>query len=569
MDPLRPLLQSHGRPSGTPQDCVEKQALLPPTRKALSEWATALCPLVLHCVLAVSIVAFMLSYVHANHFNIKERRPHVLLANGTTVLWPRSAPLQSDITTLISSALAIIRLTTAAWLGPLGWCCAFILMERAGLRPGQLHTLINYGIHLPRNFLGLKGKQRIDLLTAIILALVLPANIAAPVLTGSVTWVLDNYRMGPSPELTVSIPTLGENSLRQWEEWNDFPPRRERTSIYAGGFASLAWGRNSQSSPMKRVVLSSALLEINSTISNVTLLYFSVTKIEWVEDPEKNLTPDELAVGSIGCNKTTLNEPSECPLIRRTGIVAPIPDTPAWGNRSYPLSPSIVSETRLVVIYALKAVNDSCPSQSNYLPPNVGIHKGGNRCWAFAKVTYSAGVSICAPCRVSSYSTVQNDTELEIMGHPLTNESLFMMPAVMGVLALMNTSIPFLSTDPDEYVAALLSRSYSASWTALMDWMGSKDPPFQASYSAAIPSSQALVDSGRVYVWLCIQLLITISGALFLWVHVDAKTSGITDTTMAPFYLDSSNVYESGRDQPPRDALLKLQYEKHWKLKVE
>lgn len=369
-------------------------------------------------------------------------------------------------------------------------------------------------------------------------------------------------------DLTVGIPTLGEGSLGQWEEWNSVARRRERTSIYAGGFSSLAWGRNSQSSLMKRVILSSALLEINSTISNVTLPHFSVNKIEWVGNPEKNLTQDELDVGLVGCNKTILNEGSECPLIRRVGIVAPIPETEAWKNRSYPSSPSIVSETRLVVIYISRAGNQSCPSQVEYLPPNVGIHKSRKRCWAFARVTYSAGVSICAPCQLSSYSTVQNDTELEMEGHPLTNEALFMMPTVMSVLALMNTTIPFVSTDPDEYVTALLSRAYGASWTALIDWMGARNPSFQATYSAAITSSQALVDSSRVYVWLCIQLLVTISGVLFLWVFVDAKTSVITDTTMAPFYLDSSNVYESGRDQLPKDALLKIQYEEHWKLKV-
>lgn len=193
MDPSYPPSQHHGRPSGTSQDCEEKQALLSPTRKAAREWATTLWPLVLHCVLTVSIVAFLLSYVNANHFNVKERRAHVQLANGTTVFWPRSAPLQSDITTLLSSSLTLLGLITTAWLGQLVWHCAFMLMEQTGLRPSQLHNMIKYRIHQPR-----KGKKRIDLLTAIIIAIVLPANVVAPVLTGSITWVPDNYLMGDS-----------------------------------------------------------------------------------------------------------------------------------------------------------------------------------------------------------------------------------------------------------------------------------------------------------------------------------------------------------------------------------
>lgn len=385
----------------------------PPTRKSplggVYKWTLAVAPLVLHGVVAIVIAVLMLCYVDGNHFNIKEWRPQLLLANGTTVQWVRRAPLQSEITTSISSSLAILRLITAAWLGPLSWRCAFILMENAGMQPRQLFMMIGYGIPLPR-----KGEQGISLFIWVILAIALPVHIISPVLTGSVTWVPHYQRMDVTADSTVSIHTLGTDSDRQWSQWNTYPPRREWTAIQAGGLASLAWGRDPQNDALKRVLPSSFLLAVNSTISNVTVPYFSVTKIEWIEDPGRKLTSEQLAVTQSGCSKTILYQGTECPLYRLPGTLALIPDTPsAWTNRSY-TSPSIVSETRLMVFYAYwRGQNDSpCLPYLDDLHPNIGLHLDANECWAFAWVTYTAGVSGCSSCRLSSYGTVQNDTEL-------------------------------------------------------------------------------------------------------------------------------------------------------------
>jgi hypothetical protein len=107
-------------------------------------------------------------------------------------------------------------------------------------------------------------------------------------------------------------------------------------------FASTAW----QDSPedertMKRVIRSIGHLPINSTLNNVTLPYFAVTKLEWIRDPMKEV-PQMLA---LSMNRSDLN-PLGNTIRART--FALIPDT--WGGVSVP-SPytGIISETRVIV----------------------------------------------------------------------------------------------------------------------------------------------------------------------------------------------------------------------------
>lgn len=155
------------------------------------------------------------------------------------------------------------------------------------------------------------------------------------------------------------------------------------------------------------------------------------------------------------------------------------------------------------------------------------------------------------------------------MEDPMTVEALHMMPTVTSIMTLMNTTIPLREENLDVYVAALLSRSYSAAWTALTSWLGEYVPPLQATYSAAMPSSQALVDLRRVYIWLGIQLLLTVSGALFLVLKARTQNPALDNTTLAAFYLDSSDVYQRGKYDLLKDGgLLTLRYE-DGRLKVK
>jgi hypothetical protein len=145
------------------------------------------------------------------------------------------------------------------------------------------------------------------------------------------------------------------------------------------------------------------------------------------------------------------------------------------------------------------------------------------------------------------------------------------MPSITGTLAAMNVSVPSAWHNLDRYVAEFLERSYAVSWAAVTNFVGEYDPQLSTTYRVAVPASQALVDIKRVYLWLSLHLLITISGILFLVVQADMKVPVITDTTLTAFYLDSNEVYEPGsRPSLKEGALIRVRYEDgHMKMKIE
>jgi hypothetical protein len=84
----------------------------------------------------------------------------------------------------------------------------------------------------------------------------------------------------------------------------------------------------------------------------------------------------------------------------------------------------------------------------------------------------------------------------------------------------------------------MLTRTYSAAWMALTDHLGAASlgfPQYNATYAVFPPSSQAQVNSLRVYIWLGLQALITLSGILFVIVQLRTGSSTITDTALTAF----------------------------------
>ncbi|KEP52475.1 putative transmembrane protein, partial [Rhizoctonia solani 123E] len=257
--------------------------------RSLRTWVVVAWPLILHCALASAIVAIILRLVDGQDFNLENRRPSVLLPDGSSNP-TRFMLLQSDVTTLLSTALAVLRLVAACWLGPLCWRCAFILLKTVGLTQFQLHTTIRYGVPL----IPTRGLKTICLVVLLVMAVVLPTNVIAPVLTGSVTWSTSSRLTERVLNSTVSVSTVATNS--GWTGWNRYPAARERLAVSAAGYANIAWARYTPGGWSKRVLRSCSVLGINSTVAAVRIPYFSVDSIEWVKDPEHSLSASQLDV---------------------------------------------------------------------------------------------------------------------------------------------------------------------------------------------------------------------------------------------------------------------------------
>ncbi|CAE6445849.1 unnamed protein product [Rhizoctonia solani] len=497
------------------------------------------------------ITCFMLLYVNQNYFNISERQPMVSLAGGASVPSDRSLLLQSDIVTILSSAIILLRLGLGAWSSALCWRSAIFLMERGGLTLSGLRGIIGAGVLTPT----LYARDITTFLTGVTLLVTLAANFVSPLLTGSISWVPSNQPTIYIPDssgLKVSVVGFGE----LWEDYLRFKFMREQVVQMSAGAVNTAWGRNADNNVLKRSVSFATGLELNSTITNITIPHFVIHSLKWIKDPNEDLSPDQRNFTQIVNRMADFGPLREFPWT--VGDVMLIPTT-NWTQTPSP-SPSVVkSETRLMLFYhswRRSNYTSTVDSQSglfisNTLPSDVGIVEEDGRLYSFAQVTFSAGVSWCDKCRLSGPSTVQNDTELLLQEDPLTSEALALAPSVAATLVIANSSIPFPMDNINNYVEALLIRSYSGAWNALSDYIGSLATPLISSYYASSQVLGARVNQERVYIWLGLQLCVTVFGVIssFVQSHAGSRSQYLGDTVLASFYLDTSEV-PVRRDDP-------------------
>ncbi|KAH7337249.1 hypothetical protein B0J17DRAFT_527083, partial [Rhizoctonia solani] len=197
------------------------------------------------------------------------------------------------------------------------------------------------------------------------------------------------------------------------------------------GLVAAAWQSGDRTGVLKRALRSTAGLNVDSTIANVTLPYFSVIAMEWLSNPTQDLSAYQQDVDGfwphlgMGDGVTSLTVP---------GTVALIPDqNTSWRRSPFP-SPEIVSETRILVLYTSRLVGTADPTCrldnsniSSSLPTDVALLPQSDFYYAFARVTYQAGASLCAQCRLSSPLTGQNVTQMTLSGDTITKETLWMM----------------------------------------------------------------------------------------------------------------------------------------------
>ncbi|CAE6445876.1 unnamed protein product [Rhizoctonia solani] len=521
-------------------------------------WVHTTWALIAHFILSVGTVGFVLFYVDNESFNLTERSPFVKTIHNSIKTPFR--PTQSDIVTILSSMIVTVRSALAAWVTALCWRAALFLMER-GLPRRDLKTLISFGVLSPRMY----QRDAVTFLIGTFLLASMLSGLVSPLLTGSIYWA-------PSNQLAWNLPTppaevTNSDFSIQWENYKNNTPSRSVVIQKGLGMVNIGWGRDIEQGTLKRVIPSLSDLAIDSTVENVTLPYFAMHNLEWISNPEESLTKDER-------NFTTLNQKMAdfSPTGTFTldlGSVVLIPSE-SWSSDSGPItSNTTVTDTRLLMLYHsfnVTALNESQPMRSIFyrLPPNMGIVSQENKVYSFARVSFSAGVGRCEEnkCIISAPLTVQNNTFINLQPDRLTQQSLALAPSVAQFLSSVNSSIPFPlnGTRIDDYIEAVLVRSYSGAWNALNDFTGEWSRPLLSNYTPAWECLKAKVDKRRVYAWLGVQLLVTFLGAVFLFIQAHSKHPLIGDTVLTAFYLDTTEVPKKQADSRfQRDSVLKVE----------
>ncbi|KEP50644.1 putative transmembrane protein [Rhizoctonia solani 123E] len=509
--------------------------------------------LVLHCLGSLATAAAFLEWLDARHFYV-EREQFVPLADGESIPlsteWYR-APLhvQPDVTTAISGLLRLLAIIADAWAASLCWRVIMLLAEtsKAGLNRSEIEWVASYGTLPPLSHFRLS----LNPVLGLILLGTLTRNIASPILTGSVAWIPSSSTLKLSDSYTIPILGINNGSEASFDDVNTAAIRINLASIL-----NTAWGTGVEEGVFKRVVPSAGLLNVGSTIHNITIPYFHVTNIAWLPTASTNLTSRFDSMTSDNNTFPHLREQ-----MSQSGAIALLTNTTWRDNNTHGIQGTWTLLLNVVGSYRAHRSNTTCSLDSTVLAKDPQVPFQGDDgtwdadgCFAIANVSFIAGSGICEGCRVASNYTVQNTTELKMLGdsYIFVESALADMPVHVASLAPLLGSFPDPTNSIDNYVSALLVRSYSALWNAWTDAadpiQAARDPTtLQSKYQPAFPTLQARINKTRVYIWLGIQLLLTFAGLAFLFLQVGSCTSHITDTGMLAFDIDSRHVSKPNR----------------------
>jgi len=324
--------------------------------------------------------------------------------------------------------------------------------------------------------------------------------------------------------------------------------------VRALGIADTAWGGLKAGTTMKRVLQNTTHLPVNSTLNNITIPYFTVDAIEWIKDPALNASDPANSITQQDINAIQSGSlGSFNPYFLGALVSALIPDG-AWGppTTGFP-SPTTISETR--TLYALynhisSPTPISCNSSDGYfggLPSDVNFyadfHTGFfTSCIVFARVTYTAGAAVCESCRLSASTVAQPDAAVQVIADPMTFEATTLMPLLSTNMGLGESSVS-PSANITQYIMDILPRSYGAAWTALSDNL-TTNTTLTTSVTMPVPVLIAHVQLWRVYLWVVLNLMLTLSGILLLSVQYLCVNRLVVDTGIAVLLLDTQRVQE-------------------------
>lgn len=353
-------------------------------------WALVFVPVVGELLLSVGTAAVMFLYVDKQMFNIHDRRPTFAEADGSQITIPSFALLQTDVTTILSIALAVIRLLAGAWLTGVCWRCAIILLEKDGMRLRDFNRLVSHSVQSMFTFCFPRKNGHIHLssmfLSLVILLLALPAQYAAPLLTGSITWV-PSFHMAAG---NVSVSRITSTHLgpgqNAWDWYNDYSENRGSTRLKAAALASIAWSisdaRFNTTGLMKRIVPAAKNLAVNSTLADLTLPFFVVHSIHWFsnDDMAANTVADLLNAIDRDKGSNNISDPVNplTTIAPTLGFLPSTPYKPPYNDTThayeFPPPTKVVAQTGLIALYWDRVLNPpgdrtSCPQLSTAYGP--------------------------------------------------------------------------------------------------------------------------------------------------------------------------------------------------------
>ena len=449
----------------------------------------------------------------------------------------------SDVTTLVSSALVIIKILLTMWSAIAWWRCAYILTHNgnASLDDSRVSFMVTNKLPPWIRWQFQKPKGWRSWAIAVVLLCILPQSFIAPILSGSVNW---------DPSFVASDKTIAVNStwpnadFKRWYWYNNQGDFDKKLRLrQAAGYAGLAWGNgvavaangSSLSGNGCRHVLQESL-PINSTLANAMIPCIKIHNISWTTVSDVPPPVSKLVDGS-GPMSLVAGSPQSYYI---PGVaVLFTPDFYHTDNQNTNTTPApiLFSGTKNFGLNVIREYDGLYPfgSDMNSTGHAVLTESYVFRFWGsgfiIGNISLTAGVTTSAVSKYISSRVVEGQTPLDdVIFEPnaWVNEALWMVPDLMTMIAVTNSSQLATWHNIDGYAENLIRQAYLAAWDMFHASFDMNAPIYTATLSES--RLQATVSFARVFAWLGISLLTTLSGILLLLLALDNDTAGMEST---------------------------------------
>ncbi|KAF2138626.1 uncharacterized protein K452DRAFT_338756 [Aplosporella prunicola CBS 121167] len=484
----------------------------------------------------------------------------VILLNGEVFPVDRTSTYrisQSDITTLIAAGLRLTSLLGSTWHGILAWRCTFIAIELSGLSFSEIAKQISWrsGPLIPRK----------SLLFWISTALFLPwpALMAGPVLTGSVSWVPNN-KVKVEKGNIVTISQVTEAMPPRWASVVAGPLGAQDHVLIAAGasyFNFNKWYNNGKESVRnpRRVIPQLNGIPVNSSLSDVVMPHFKITRFEWVQTLDlipkevqkqvQNRTTDWFTLGNTGrpITNSLLSTAGTALLVRNKK------DHPLNGT-SFP-KPSTVAEETFGAIYLRyhddagngTMASEGCSNTDTPVKEYLWISFDNViYCIAMAKLKWKAGVISCKdPILVADTLLECREQNMDhIDADPLVEFTLQIIPETVRNVMWMSTVNLDIEKNTDAYFQNILTLTYHGAWSANVEDL--KGPRGQRTLvKEPVQANEARIEFWRVYTWLALNVLVAFSGIIVCILQKKCSRQVVREPVLAALMLDPTPIFEN------------------------
>ncbi|RSM19121.1 hypothetical protein CDV31_002042 [Fusarium ambrosium] len=474
----------------------------------------------------------------------------------------------SDVTTIISVALVVTRLLVGAWMGVVLWNVIFVLLETPGLHLSEVTQTFTYKVP---PWHAIRGNKSGFFVVGLLL-LVVPQPLIGPLISGAVDWDVGFKYSADLDQTQAGYP--GASPLLWF--WYYYSSEDRRSYVRrAAAYASIAWDGTAIDEGHCRHIMNDDGFPVNSSVLDATIPCLQIHSIKF---PTEYPPDDVFQVVNLSVHAATyddgLTRVKDPPLsygIDGNAVLFDKDDRPGmlgnFPNKSDTEFRMDVPSAYLYsgILHAVVLINGTVSLNGNNctdLKESIfGMKKFNNiftpnergnyyRCFTYAVVNLTAGVVRSPKSTYLSSRVIQGDatgSEVSIQPAPWVQEAMYLMPDVMSVFSMMNSSGLSTWENLEEYVTRLIRYSYQGSWDMLSR---SFEPDNKLLSVRRYEQRQvAQVSRPRVFGWLGASLALTLSWALLVLGQKFSSRKIVEDGPAAALVTDCSPLFDAAENE--------------------